>query len=118
MLCARSGRDVSDIRLSKSIAKTKSDPWWALLPEVWFLIRPRRGLLAVGFCVMVVNRVAGLVLPASSKFLIDDIIGKRHLQLLVPLVLAVQPGVAGDAWFHWCWRCSARRWCRGFLLTP
>jgi len=56
---------------------------------VWFLIRPRRGLLAVGFCVMVVNRVAGLVLPASSKFLIDDIIGKRHLQLLVPLALVV-----------------------------
>jgi subfamily B ATP-binding cassette protein MsbA len=75
--------------LSKSIAKTKSDPWWALLPDVWFLIRPRRGLLAVGFCVMVVNRVAGLVLPASSKFLIDDIIGKRHLQLLVPLALVV-----------------------------
>ena len=75
--------------MSKSIAKTKSDPWWALLPDVWFLIRPRRGLLAVGFCVMVVNRVAGLVLPASSKFLIDDIIGKRHLQLLVPLALVV-----------------------------
>jgi subfamily B ATP-binding cassette protein MsbA len=52
-------------------------------------MRPRRGLLAVGFCVMVVNRVAGLVLPASSKFLIDDIIGKRHLQLLLPLVLVV-----------------------------
>ena len=59
------------------------------MPDVWFLIRPRRGLLAVGFCVMVVNRVAGLVLPASSKFLIDDIIGKRHLQLLVPLALVV-----------------------------
>jgi subfamily B ATP-binding cassette protein MsbA len=75
--------------LGKSIAKTKSDQWWDLLPDVWFLLRPRRGLLAVGFCVMVVNRVAGLVLPASSKFLIDDIIVKRHLQLLVPLVLAV-----------------------------
>jgi subfamily B ATP-binding cassette protein MsbA len=70
-------------------ASAKSDPWWALLPDVWFLMRPRRGLLAVGFCVMVVNRVAGLVLPASSKFLIDDIIGKRHLQLLLPLVLVV-----------------------------
>ncbi|MGA2475340.1 MAG: ABC transporter ATP-binding protein [Terriglobia bacterium] len=70
-------------------ASAKSDPWWALLPDVWFLIKPRRGLLAIGFCVMVVNRVAGLVLPASSKFLIDDIIGKRHLQLLVPLVLVI-----------------------------
>ena len=77
------------MRESMDKASAKSDQWWALLPDVWFLIRPRRGLLAVGFCVMAVNRVAGLVLPASSKFLIDDIIGKRHLQLLVPLVLAV-----------------------------
>jgi len=80
--------------LDKSVAKKKSDQWWALLPDVWFLIRPRRGLLAIGFCVMVVNRVAGLILPASSKFLIDDIIGKRHLQLLVPLVLAVAGATA------------------------
>ena len=80
--------------MDKSVAKKKSDQWWALLPDVWFLIRPRRGLLAIGFCVMVVNRVAGLILPASSKFLIDDIIGKRHLQLLVPLVLAVAGATA------------------------
>jgi subfamily B ATP-binding cassette protein MsbA len=73
----------------KPPAKTKPDHWWSLLPDVWFLLRPRRGLLAVGFVIMAVNRVAGLVLPASSKFLIDDIIGKRHLQLLVPLLLAV-----------------------------
>ena len=31
------------------------------LPEVWQLIRPRRGLLAVGFALMVINRVSGLV---------------------------------------------------------
>ena len=35
---------------------------------------------------MVINRVSGLVLPASTKFLVDDIIGKRHLNLLYPLV--------------------------------
>ncbi|MGC9996886.1 MAG: ABC transporter ATP-binding protein [Terriglobia bacterium] len=69
--------------------KSKPDHWWALLPDVWFLLRPRRGLLAIGFVIMAVNRVAGLVLPASTKFLIDDVIGKRELQLLVPLVLAI-----------------------------
>jgi len=89
MPCVRSGRNVSDIRLDKPPTKTKPDRWWELLPDVWFLLRPRRGVLAVGFVLMAVNRVAGLVLPASSKFLIDDIIGKRHLQLLVPLLLAV-----------------------------
>jgi len=60
-----------------------------LLPEVWALVRPRRGLLALGFGLMVVNRLAGLVLPASTKFLIDDVLGKRQTSLLVPLVSAV-----------------------------
>jgi ABC-type multidrug transport system fused ATPase/permease subunit len=61
----------------------------ATLPEIWALLRPRRGLLAVGFVLMAVNRVCGLVLPASTKYLIDDVIGKRHVQLLLPLVGAV-----------------------------
>jgi subfamily B ATP-binding cassette protein MsbA len=38
---------------------------------------------------MIINRLSGLVLPASTKFLIDDVIGKRHRELLVPLLLAV-----------------------------
>ncbi|HET9886588.1 MAG TPA: ABC transporter ATP-binding protein, partial [bacterium] len=52
-------------------------------------MKPRRGLLAVGFLLMAVSRVAALVLPASTKFLIDDVIGKRHTNLLLPLVSAV-----------------------------
>jgi subfamily B ATP-binding cassette protein MsbA len=60
-----------------------------LLPHVWALVRPRRTLLALGFVLMVINRLAGLVLPASTKFVIDDVIGKRHASLLVPIVLAV-----------------------------
>src|SRR6185369_8785282 len=38
---------------------------------------------------MVINRISGLALPASTKFLIDDIIGKRRVELLLPLVTAV-----------------------------
>src|SRR5256885_6757138 len=58
-------------------------------PDLWELIRPRRALLAVGFVLMVINRVAGLVLPASTKFLVDDIIHKHHIGLLTPLLVAV-----------------------------
>ncbi len=47
-----------------------------VLPAVWELMRPRRGLLTVGFLLMVVNRVSGLVLPYSTKFLIDSVIAK------------------------------------------
>jgi ABC-type multidrug transport system fused ATPase/permease subunit len=57
-----------------------------LWPDIWVFIRPRRRLLALGFVLMAVNRVAGLVLPASSKRLIDDVIGKHHVALLLPLV--------------------------------
>ena len=52
-------------------------------------MRPRRGLLAVGFVLMVINRLAGFVLPYSSKFLIDDVVGKHHVGMLRPLVFAV-----------------------------
>jgi subfamily B ATP-binding cassette protein MsbA len=56
---------------------------------VWELIRPRRGLLALGFLLMVVNRVASLVLPYSTRYLIDSVIIKRQVHLLKPLVLGV-----------------------------
>ncbi len=52
-------------------------------------MRPRRGLLALGFLLMVVNRVSGLVLPYSTKFLIDNVIAKHHVELLRRLVLLV-----------------------------
>jgi ABC-type multidrug transport system fused ATPase/permease subunit len=50
------------------------------------LVRPRRALLGLGLVLMVINRVSGLVLPSSTKFLVDDVIGHRHLALLYPLV--------------------------------
>ena len=37
---------------------------------------------------MAVNRLAGLVLPGTSKLLIDDVIGARRTELLLPLALA------------------------------
>jgi len=58
------------------------------LPEVWQLIRPRRGLLALGFVLMVINRISGLVLPYSTKFLVDKIILPRNLERL-PLLVGV-----------------------------
>jgi subfamily B ATP-binding cassette protein MsbA len=72
-----------------SSASAKKTPVFKALPEVWRLIRPRRGLLALGLVLMIINRVSGLVLPASTKFLVDNVIGKRQLALLYPLVGAV-----------------------------
>ena len=69
--------------------RTKPKDVWKLLPQVWQLIRPHRGVLAIGMLLMAINRVSGLVLPASTKYLIDDVIGKRHVQLLTTIVLVV-----------------------------
>ena len=60
-----------------------------LWPDIWALVRPRRKLLAAGFVLIIISRLCGLVLPASSRFLIDDIIGKHNPSGLVPLVLAI-----------------------------
>src|SRR5258705_87913 len=75
---------------SKSPAKSeKRKNAWKNLPDVWALMKPRRGLLALGFLLMAINRLSGLVLPASTKYLVDNVIGKRQIQLLTPIVLGV-----------------------------
>lgn len=52
------------------------------------LIWAHRYRLALGMLLMILNRVVGLVLPASSKYLIDDVILKQRAELLIPLALA------------------------------
>jgi ABC-type multidrug transport system fused ATPase/permease subunit len=66
----------------------------AAWPEVWALVRPRLGLLIGGFFLMVVNRVAGLVLPWSPKILVDDVIGKHRPALLPWLIFGVLAATA------------------------
>jgi len=48
-----------------------------------------RGQMAIGFGLMLINRLTGMVLPASSKFLIDDVVGAGKTDLLMPLAGAV-----------------------------
>ena len=45
---------------------------------------PRRALLSLGLGLMVINRVSGLVLPASTKYLVDDVIGKKPFPSALP----------------------------------
>jgi len=52
------------------------------------LIWAHRNRLALGMVLMIVNRLAGLVLPASSKYVIDEVVLKHRSELLVPLALA------------------------------
>jgi subfamily B ATP-binding cassette protein MsbA len=56
--------------------------------EARVLLYYHRKALAIGLTLMLVSRLAGLVLPASTKYLIDDVIGKHNSHLLLPLALA------------------------------
>ncbi|MDE3104575.1 MAG: ABC transporter ATP-binding protein [Acidobacteriota bacterium] len=59
-----------------------------VMPEIWKLVRPRRFLLGGSFLLMIINRASGLVLPASTRYLIDNVMGKHQLHLL-PIIVGV-----------------------------
>src|SRR5256712_2484255 len=67
-------------------------PKKTITPGAWQeargLIYAHRGRLGLGLALLLVNRLAGLVLPASSKWVIDRVIGQHHPELLLPLALA------------------------------
>jgi subfamily B ATP-binding cassette protein MsbA len=69
----------------KSAAQNLKSAW----PMVRDLVRPRRALLAGSFVVLVIGRLCGLVLPYSTKILIDRVIAGHRSDLLLPLVGAV-----------------------------
>src|SRR5438128_1091740 len=53
------------------------------------LVWPRRKLFLVGLVLVFINRAASLVLPGSTKFLIDDVVQKHRQELLIPIAAAV-----------------------------
>lgn len=53
------------------------------------IILPRKSLLLFGLVLIIVNRLSGLVLPGSIKYLIDEVIVKDDYQLLYLILTAV-----------------------------
>ena len=60
----------------------------AAMREAQALIWVHRRRLAIGLVLMLISRVSGLVLPLSSGWLIDDVIGQGRVDLLLPVALA------------------------------
>jgi subfamily B ATP-binding cassette protein MsbA len=92
-----SGRGGRDERVPRGRAATLADRDQPKQPvkitagaweEARRLIWARRGRLSIGLILMLINRLSGFVLPATSKFLIDDVIGRGQRDMLVPLALA------------------------------
>lgn len=53
------------------------------------IILPRKNIVFVGLFLIVISRLAGLVLPGATKYLMDDVIAKHDLKMLKYLLIAV-----------------------------
>ncbi len=75
------------VRPPETAAKKKVDysGAWA---EARAIISSHRRPLLIGLLLTIVSRVSGMVLPATSKTFIDDVVGKHRADLLLPLALA------------------------------
>ncbi len=67
------------------------------MEEARALIWTHRKRLALGLGLMLVNRLAGLVLPTTTKYLMDDVITQGHWELLPKLALAAGGATLVDA---------------------
>ena len=89
---SRHGRSSSQADVAADSKKKKKLDAATVWREARELVWARRGRIGLGLVLMLINRTAGLVLPATSKYLIDDVAGKGRADLLTPLAL-----VAGAA---------------------
>lgn len=53
--------------------------------------------MLLGLVLIIINRLAGLVLPGSTKFLVDDVIAKGNVTLLKLVTLAVSAALLTQA---------------------
>ena len=68
----------------KKRRKTDMKRAWA---EARALMWKHRRSLSIGLALMLVSRLASMVLPFSTKYVIDDVLGGRQTQLLLPIAL-------------------------------
>lgn len=78
----------------KGKKKVALDAVWREARE---MIWAHRGRLGIGLVLLLVGRLAGLVLPGSTKFLIDEVIGNGRVELLLWIGLAAGVGAVVQA---------------------
>src|SRR5207245_2697497 len=71
---------------SPDAAGKPSRPAWRDARDLLWSYRWR---LLPGFLLLSVSRLAALVLPASSQFLVDEIITRRNARMLAPLAIVI-----------------------------
>src|SRR5262249_56293009 len=98
---AHAERTAREVRHVGSPAKSAKDKKKVVTPCAWQearqLVWAHRKRLALGLGLMLVNRLAGLVLPTTTKYLMDDVITQGHWDLLPKLALAAGGATLVDA---------------------
>ncbi|HEX8037645.1 MAG TPA: ABC transporter ATP-binding protein, partial [Chryseosolibacter sp.] len=61
------------------------------------IIWPRKKFVLTGLVLIIISRLAGLVLPGATKYLMDDVIAKQDLQMLKYLLIAVVAAIVIQA---------------------
>ena len=69
----------------KSASKSKTNILHVFKTIVW----PRRRIIGFGLVLIIISRLAGLILPGASKYLMDDVIVGKDFEMLKLLLAAV-----------------------------
>jgi ABC-type multidrug transport system fused ATPase/permease subunit len=83
-LGSRSTQRAQQMDPEKKPRKTDMKRAWA---EARALMWKHRRSLSIGLVLMLISRIASMVLPFSTKYVIDDVLGGRQTQLLLPIAL-------------------------------
>ncbi len=69
--------------------KSKSKPKINILHVFKTIVWPRRRVIGLGLVLIIISRLAGLILPGASKYLMDDVIVGKDFEMLKLLLAAV-----------------------------
>ena len=61
------------------------------------IILPRKNILLVGLVLIIISRLASLVLPGASKYLMDDVITEGNIEMLKTLLIVVGASIIVQA---------------------
>src|SRR5258708_15388925 len=77
------------VRSMLTTARSSSKPPPSAWRDARDLLWAHRRRLMVGFALLILSRLSGFALPASSQFLVDEAITRRHSALLGPLAASI-----------------------------
>ena len=66
------------------------------------IVWPRRGIIGIGLVLIIISRLAGLILPGASKYLMDDVIVGKDLEMLKMLLMTVVAAIVVQSIKEFC----------------